>query len=306
LPLRTAVTVPASSSASTGNALPTGGLATSPTWSYTEAAGYLRQYFAREQLGLELELEQARYRGQYWEPEPGLAELQQIETRRTEAIGRLTAEMNAMMKELYPGGPSEPLALAPFFSLDRPAPNLAFLSEPSREKIEQALLARDESVDPMAVAARILTEQELADYAHWNAPTSAALRNRLAGFAANEAEFTAILQWQAAAGSDHESAAREELASSLGADRLAQLDRLTDPAMHTALQDLHRLGLPLEQAGWLSDFRHEAVAQLQRSWRDPQLTEVQKQAEVGTLREAFRTELMTQLNVPPEAADLFP
>jgi hypothetical protein len=275
-------------------------------WPRAEAAKYLTHYFAKELLGVELELEQARYHGQYWEAEPGLAELRQIETRRTEAIARLTAEMNGMLEEMCPGAAGAPLALVPYFSLDHPAPNLAFLSEASRGKMEEILLAREEPADAMAAAAKILSGPELADYARWNAPSAAALRNRLAGFDATEGEFNAVLEWQHAAGSEGESEARNELVRKLGAERVAQLDALTDPAVHTATQDLHRLGLPLDQAGWLTDFRRAAVAQLQRSWRDPRLTDAQKQAEVGVLRDAFRDELTTQLKIMPDAADLLP
>jgi len=116
----------------------------------------------------------------------------------------------------------------------------------------------------------------------------------------------AILQWQGAAGSEREMQARDELAKSIGPGRLAQLDRLTDPAIHTAVQDLHRLGLPLEAAGWLADFRLEAAAQLQQSWRNPRMTAAQKQEEVGMMRNAFRTELAAQMKLPPETADLLP
>jgi hypothetical protein len=277
-------------------------------WPRAEAAQYLAKYFAREQLGLELELEQARYHGQYWQAEPGLAELQQIETRRSEAIRRLTSEMNGLLAEMSPDESGAPLALLPFFSLDHPAPNLGFLSEASREKMEGLLLARDEAADtdPMAAAAKILSGQELADYLRWNAPTSAALRNHLAGFNTSESEFAAILQWQEATGSDRETTARANLARQIGPDRIAQLERLTDPAMHTAVQDLHRLGLPLDQAGWLADFRRAASAQLQQSWRDPRLTAAQSSAEVGVMRDAFRAELATQMKLLPDAADLLP
>lgn len=282
--------------------------ARSASWSRPEAVRYLTQYFSREQLGFELDLEQARYRGQYWQAEPGLAELQPIESRRAEVIRRMTIEINALLAEMCPGETGEPLALVPFFSLDRPAPNLAFLSEASREKIEQALLARDPAVeaDPMLAVATLLSGQELADYSRWNAPSSAALRNRLAGFEASETEFNDVLEWQAATGSAREAAAREELAGRLGPDRLAQLDRLLEPAVHTAAQDLHRLGLPIDQAGWLADFRQVAAAQLQQLWSDPRLNAAQKQDKVDTLRDAFRAELSAELRLPSEAADLLP
>jgi hypothetical protein len=275
-------------------------------WSRAEAETYLTGYFAREQLGFELELERERYRGNYWEPEPGLAELQQIETRRTAGIRRLAAEMNAMVADMSPAATGEPLVLEPFFSLDHPAPNLAFLSEASRAKMEEVLLSRDGSDDPLRPAAAILSGQELADYTRWNAPGAAALRNRLAGFGTSETEFAEILKWQGSVGSDREAEARAELAAHLGRERLAQLDQLTDPAMHTALQDLHRFGLPLDQAGWLADFRREAARQFQSSWTNPRLTAEQKNAEVGALRDAFRAELAGQMNVPPDTADLLP
>jgi hypothetical protein len=278
------------------------------SWSRPEAVRYLTQYFSREQLRRELDLEQARYRGQYWQAEPGLAELQAIESRRTEAIRRMTIEMNALLADMCPGETGEPLTLVPFFSLDRPAPNLAFLSEASREKMERALLAREVAVeaDPMLAAATLLSGRELADYTRWNAPPSAALRNRLAGFEASETEFNDILEWQAATGSAHEVAAREELIGRLGPDRFAQLDRLLEPAVHTAAQDLHRLGLSIDQADWLADFRQAAAAQLQRSWSDPRLSAARKQEKVDVLRGAFRAELAAELRLPPEATDLLP
>lgn len=277
-------------------------------WSRAEAVKYLSHYFSKEQLGLELKLEQVRYGGQYWEAEPGFAELQSIEVRRMEMIGRLTAELNAMLKEMCPTETGEPLALVPFFSLDRPAPNLAFLGDASRERMEAALLVRGETAwtDPLFTASQILSGQELVDYTRWNAPSAAALRNRLAGFAVNEEEFSAILQWQETAGSDREAEARTELAGRIGSARLAQLDQLNDPGMHTALQDLHRLGLPLDQADWVADFRRQAVVQLQQAWGKPELTAMQKQQEVAVLLSAFGAELATQMKLPPRTADLLP
>lgn len=279
-----------------------------PGWTRAETAAQLQRYFSRELLQWELELEQARYRGEYWQPEPGLAEMQSVETRRAEGVRRLTTEMNALLEEMHPGEPGEPLALTAFFSLDRPAPNLAVLSESSRAKMEEVLLARDPSVeaDPVREAELNLTGDELAAYLRWNAPPSAALRNRLAGFEASEAEFTAILKWQSVVGSDDETVARAALHESLGAGRLEQLDHLLDPAVHTAAQDLYRLGLPLAQAGWLADFRGAAVAQLQQSWRNPALTAAQKEAEVAALRDAFRQELTWQLRPLAESAELLP
>lgn len=278
-------------------------------WSRAEAAEYLQAYFSREQLRAELELEQLRYRGQYWETEPGLAGLQPVEARRGETIRRLTEEMNGLLADACPGESGEPLVLFPFFSLDRPAPNLAFLSGASREKMEEAMLAHDGSLEAgrlMEVAGRVLAAEELADYTRWNAPASAALRNRLAGFAADEGEFAAILQWQSAAGSDRESEARLELGRRLGPARLAQWESQNDPAVSTALQDLHRLGRPLEQAAWLADFRRQAAGQLQETWRNPWLTDAQKQAQVGLVRNAFRDELAAQLDLPAADADLLP
>lgn len=280
-------------------------------WSRSEAAKYLQAYFSRELLRAEIELEQRRYRGQYWETEPGLAELQEVESRREETIRRLTAEMNGLLADACPGESGEPLVVTPFFSLDRPAPNLAFLSAASRQKMEEALLvlARDGSLEAdrmMEIAGRSLSGAELVDYTNWNAPASAALRNRLAGFAAGEEEFGALLQWQTAAGSDRETAARLELERRIGSERLAEWETQNDPAVSTALQDLHRLGRPLAQAAWLADFRLQATAQLQQSWGNPWLTDAQKQAEVGLVRNAFRDELAAQLNLPVTDADLLP
>jgi hypothetical protein len=128
----------------------------------------------------------------------------------------------------------------------------------------------------------------------------------LAGFEPSENEFQAILEWQAAAGSDREPVARAELAKNLGSDRLAELDRLNDPAFHTAAQDLRRLGLPLDDAGWLAEFRQRATAQLQQSWSDPALTDAQKQAQVAALHTVFRAELASQMKMPAETDALLP
>jgi len=87
--------------------------------------------------------------------------------------------------------PAYRLPLTAFFSLDRPGPNLGFLSPASREKMTEAILARAqegelEAGNLMETAGRVLSGAELADYTRWNAPVAAALRNRLAGFDADE------------------------------------------------------------------------------------------------------------------------
>lgn len=272
------------------------------SWSRAEAVRHLQQYFSRELLRQEIELGQARYRGQYWEAEPGLPELQQLETRRGEIVRRLATEMNGLLAAMCPDEPGEPLALTAFFSLDHPAPNLGFLSAASREKVEDVLLAAE---GPVA-AARVLSGQELVDYLNWNAPLSAALRNRLAGLAPDESEFAAIRQWQAAAGSEEEAGARTELARQLGPARLAQLEWQIGPEMSTAVQDMRRLGLPVEQAAWLAEFRRQASGQLQRAWGDPWLDAGGRQARVGLLERAFRAELAAQLALPAGGEELLP
>jgi hypothetical protein len=272
---------------------------------------YVRQYYAKEQLRLELALGQERYRGQYWQAEPEWPELQRIEARRVAAIRELTVEMNELLAEICPGETGEPLRLTPFFNLDQPAPNLAFLDGPAREEMETAMLglataASLGSDHMMAAAEEILSEEEFLEYSRWNAPVAASLRNRLAGFDPDEGEFTAILQWQAAAGSDQEAGARAELERRLGSERLARLDRQIQPEVSTAVQDLRRVGLPLDQAAWLADIRSRASLDLQQLWSDPQTTDSQKQAQVGFLLAVFRMKLAAQLGPRAAGADLLP
>lgn len=284
-------------------------------WSRAEAAKYLTAYFTREQLTRELALEQSRYGPQYWDSEMGVAALRELQARREETTKRLSTEMNDILTAMCPGEAGERLTLKPFFSLDQAGPNLGFLSPASREALTEAILsfAQDEPIDAgklQEAASKVLAGDELEQYNQWNAPAAAALRNRLVGFEADETEFKAIQHWQRELGLERDPAiTRTELARQIGVDRLAQFERLEEPVMRTAVQDLHRLGLPLDQAAWLSDFRTRAVAHIQKLWGDAALTDTQREALVKQVQSAYRVELTAQLGMSDSAlneADLLP
>ena len=282
-----------------------------PSWSRAEAAKLLLGYYRREQLAQELELEQTRYGSHYWEPEPGVATLQDLQLRREDLLKRLGTEMNALLAEMAPGETGEALRLEPFFTIDRAAPNLGFLSAESRAKMAGAIAAGQVEPEKLLETAReILSENELQQYLSWNAPASSALRNRLVGFEAHENEFNAVLRWTQATDAGIGAAqARAELEQGLGAVRLAEFERLQEPVMKTAVLDLQRLGLPLDQAAMLASIRRQAVEHLQDVWSDPRVPDAQKGNRVSQVQAAYRLAIAAQLQLSTDdgaAAELLP
>lgn len=286
-----------------------------PTWSRAEAAKLLQGYYRHEQLEQELELEQTRYGSRYWEPELGVAALQDLELRREDLLKRLGTEMNALLAQMAPGETGEALSLSPFFTIDHAAPNLGFLSAESRAKMVAAIATDGENnpLEPeklLDAARQVLSAGELQQYNRWNAPASAALRNRLVGFEADENEFNAVLRWtQATDTGISADQARADLEQSLGGARLAEFERLQEPVMKTAVQDLQRLGLPLDQAGMLAGLRRQAVEHLQEVWGDQRLPGTQKGVRVREVQAAYRLAIAAQLQLPADdgsAAELLP
>ena len=280
-------------------------------WTREVAARWLLGYYRHEQLAQELELEQTRYGARYWEPELGIAALQDLQLRREDLLKRLGAEMNALLVEMAPGETGEALGLEPFFTIDRAGPNLGFLPAESRAKMIEALAVGPLEPEKLPdIARQVLSADEFQQYTRWNAPTAAALRNRLVGFDADENEFNAVLRWtQATDAVIGATPARADLEQSLGSARLAEFEHLQEPVMKTAVQDLQRLGLPLDQAAMLAGIRRQAVEHLQDVWGDPRVPDAQKSSRVSQVEAAYRLAIAAQLQLPADdgaAGELLP
>lgn len=265
-------------------------------------ASALHAAFRRELLRAEVELEQVRYGPHFWDAPlpPASAE---IEARRAELARQLNAAIRAHLLAEFPEADVAPPTVEPFFDPDHPAPNLAFLSADSRERVlaRIAALPADASRAPaalLALAEETLSGAELADYRHWNEPEARAVRAQLAGFAPDQPEFAAIRAWQAAHAGGGE-ANDAWLASQLGAARYAEFKRHLSPDVQTALRDAERLGLTLTEVDWLADYRREFVAQLQVAWNDATLLEPQRSARVAQLHASARAAICVRLGLSP-------
>ena len=283
-------------------------------WTSAEARQYLQAYYRSELLDRELELEQQRYAGKYWQTAPASGGEQDRSLQKTQLTARLQSEANEVFAGMCPGEPAPQLELAPFFNEDRPGPNLSTLTANSREEFKKVLLllAPDEPLDPillMDVAESVLSAGELAKYVRWNAPAASALRTRLAGHETNEKEFLALLDWQASLGTDTEGDAKAKLLRNVGPESMVQLEEQMEPTFQTAAQDLRRSGLPLNLAPWLADFRDQAAAKFQLVWADEQLSGAQKEERVRQVQSALRSELRAHLGSAVDmalAGDLLP
>lgn len=258
----------------------------------------LRLYFGKEQVRVELEIEQRRYGNFYWQTELGEKDLIELDHIRAARLRELTLEMNAMLDDLEAGDPGTRMTLTPIFDAGHAGPNVGFLSPDSLARMEELIadLAQHGPVDAsrlLAGAQQILTPDEMALYRLWNAPENGLLRNQLVGFNATEDEFNAISRWPGFVNQGNSETGGEEqaeltLATQIGVQRLADLIRLRDPEVQTAVQDLHRLGLPLEQAEPLAVFRSQGVGAIQQVWSDPALPSPAKEERVLQIQQSYR------------------
>lgn len=272
-----------------------------PGLSRRELVEFVRAQYRQEQLSRELDLEQRRYAGNYWEAGPDGRELAVLQRARETMIKELADEANQVLRGLFSGEGDEVVRLPAFFAADRPGPNLSFLSAASRARVEREILGRADGAaaeaDWLARAAeRVLSPAELTDYRRWNDPAAAALRERLAGFDPTEAEFLAIQRSVAGAGDT-------DLAAQLGAARFAEFSAIQAPAAQTALHDLRRLGLPLENVGWLAIARAQAVESIQAVWLNAAVSEREKRAQVERLERAYSAMIAARLSLPAGALD---
>lgn len=272
-----------------------------PRLSRREVVEFVRAQYRQEQLSRELDLEQQRYAGNYWEAGLDGRELALLQRARETMIKELADEANQVLRDLLSGEGSEVLSFSAFFAADRPGPNLSFLSAASRARFEREILGRasgasDEADWLARVAERVLSPAELADYHRWNDSAAAALRERLAGFDPTEAEFLAIQR--SAAGTDD-----SDLATQLGAARFAEFNAIQATAAQTALHDLRRLGLPLENVGWLALTRAQAVESIQAVWQNAAVSDREKRAQVERLERAYGAMIAARLSLPAAALD---
>jgi hypothetical protein len=276
-----------------------------------EVAEYLKALYQKEQLAEELALEQRRYGKNYWQSEADGPALATLRAARQAMLARLASELNVRIDELCPDQPGDPVVLRALFDDDRPAPNLSFLSAESRQTFEHTLQSAlaDGTFDAdaqrlLALAMPALPAEQAELYRKWNQPASAALRHQLIGFETSETEFTALLERSRAIASTGEAPnADVTLAVRLGAERYTEYLRLQDPAVQTALHELHRRGLPVQHAEWLATSRAAGSDALQQVWNDPTLPEPSKAERVEAVRRSYRDAINTQLSSTGAVAD---
>jgi hypothetical protein len=279
----------------------------------------LQHCFRKEQVKIELGFEQLRYGEKYWQTELGEKQLLELDRVRVAQLTRLTGEMNAMLDELSEGELGETMTLAPIFDAGHAGPNVTFLSPESRASVEQLIAkhAQQGMVDAARLLAEVeplLTADEMAQYRQWNAPERVLLRSQLVGFDATENEFEAVAQWPGFVNQGNSEAgdgeqAELKLASRIGIQRLADLIRLRDPEVQTAVHDLHRLGLPLDQAESLAAFRSQGIGEIQQVWSDPVLPSPEKEERVRQLQQAYRARIAATFELSatsPDETDLMP
>lgn len=279
----------------------------------TVAAERIRAYFRREAARAELALEPRRYGAHYWDTEASGPEVHALELERVLILQQLNAEL---AERLPPGsGPGE--ALAPLFGEGRPGPRVDFLAPAAQTRIAELLAGSPElAADRAALLERVrplLTEEDFVRFQDWNSPTSERLRRQLVGFQTSEAEFTALAAWpgfvnQGNGGFAEDAHAEAALADRIGVERTAELFRLRDPDVQTAVQDLHRLGLPVERAEWLAAQRGDAISRMQQVWADGGLAAEAKATRVEALRQAYAAQLAAALapGVAMDAEALLP
>lgn len=246
--------------------------------------------YRKTQLNRELELEQQRYGTDYWKPDRNGAELAALRTRREAMLRQLSEEANRAIAAYFPNESVEPITLRPMFNDDEPAPNVTYLSPTARARFEEALL-RLPDIDRRKAdeqALQVLSGSDLEWYHRWNDRNAVALREQLLGFDPTEREFNALLQQNRVLGEAGDSyGGGFALEGQLGRERLAQLEALSSPAMHTALQDLNRAGLALANAEWLAATRQRAATEIQQVWQDTTLSDPAKAQQVSALQRQY-------------------
>ncbi len=272
------------------------------------AVALVRALYRREQLTRELDLEQQRYGAHYWQAERSPRAIAQLQQAKAALLAQLAAEANQVLDELFPGQAGEPLAFAAIFDADHPGPQAADLPAALRARFEAEVLARGVDRDPCAerwleIAEQILPAAEAETYRRWNEPAAAALRARLVGFAASEAEFGAILDATRANGGEPDSGVAAALETTLGAARFAEWQASQAPALRGALHDLQRLDLPLENAAWLATTRTSAIAAIQRTWQDATLADAAKARQVALLERVYGRMIATKFALPESSLD---
>ena len=280
-----------------------------PAATRREATELVRALYRKEQLTSELDLEQLRYGYNYWQSECSGRELAELQQAKESMLKQLSAEANQVLNDLFPNEAGEPITLIALFDTTHPGPNLTFLSPSLREQFESEILAGDgdRGVDRerlFDIATRLLPSREMASYRQWNDRPAAVLRDQLVGFNQTESEFVAIL---------HEASLAEEdggvhgtevgLETQLGAARYADFLKSKDPAMYTALHDLQRFGLPLEEAEWLAATRTRAVEDIGKIWQSAALSEATKRERVAQTERAYGQTIAAKLALPEASLD---
>ncbi|WP_438480251.1 hypothetical protein [Oleiharenicola lentus] len=281
--------------------------------SATQTLAALKTYYRREQIKAELAIEQRRYGANYWETELGAKALHALQAERLARLNELNAEMSGVWREMSFASAETTSALTPLFSPESAGPNVSFLSLASREKVETLIVAAAQRgpikpADLIDQLRTLLPADEFADYVKWNAPAAALRRMQLVGFHASEKEFNTLAQHpdfvNPTSGQSTEPAlSASELEILIGAARFAELNQLRTAERQTAVHDLHRLGLPLDYAKWLQDFRAQAVTTLQAVWQEPHTPDAAKAARVDQLQHAYRLSLLATLSPTGAAFD---
>lgn len=155
----------------------------------------------------------------------------------------------------------------------------------------------------LALAQQLLSPEDFAAYRRWNDPAAAALRARLAGFGATEAEFQALLADGKLAPEESPAERAARLTAQLGARRYGELAEWEDPALRTATADLRRRGLAPENARWLAATRAQAIAAIQNTWADARLDVPARQQRVAQIGQTYAQAIATQLALPAASLD---
>jgi hypothetical protein len=270
----------------------------------------LRNHYHREQYRTELLIEQARYPRHYWESPPSIESIGELEHLRQNELVQLGRELNDDLQGLLGAEAAAEPAAGPLFGPDNPGPKIDFLTDVSRQRLEEALLAQDpegklSSVDRLNLIQQVLTPDEFELYAKWNSPAAAALGSQLAGFQPTQAEYDAIYRWQSVAGSEQgfpsaqaRTEADNQLEAVLGAGRYAAFEHLQDPGYQTVVQMLNRWGLPLTAADPVLALRQAAVSAMDAIWEDPNIQADEKAARVEKTRQQFQQQIKAQLGLP--------
>ena len=274
-----------------------------PAATRSEAAQRVKALYRKEQLTRELDLEQRRYGRDYWQSEISGRELAKLQQAREVMLKELTAEANQLLNDLFPKEAGEPIVLTALFDPEHAGPNITFLSPAQRERFEAAIL--DEGGDAvdrermLNFALRVLTAGEMDSFRKWNEPSSSSLREQLIGFNQTEVEFIAVRRDAQLTDEERDTpAGAAGLEAQLGPVRFAELLKLRDPAMRTALHDLQRLGLPLAEADWLAAARSRAIADIGEIWQSAALTDAAKRERVAQTERAYSQAISTKFALP--------